>query len=392
MNEDIRPIRVMNIIARLNIGGPAIHVTMLTEKLGPPEYESVLVCGTITPGEGDMLYIAKQHQINPITIPDLGRELHPLRDLITLWKLYRLIREWKPDVVHTHTAKAGFVGRVAAWLAGVPVIVHTFHGHIFRGYYSPLKTRFFIELERMVARMSDTLITLTDTLRRELADEFRITRKGRITVLPLGLNLGEFAETPRKLGNCRETYNVPPDAPLVGIVGRMVPIKNHDLFLHAAVRAKAQLPKMHFLIVGDGETRPQVEAQVEELGLKDSVTFTGWVKELMPVYSDIDILVISSNNEGTPISVIEALSAGCAVVATQVGGVSDLLDQGELGELVPPNDAERMAQALVDVAQNPPDFRIAQQAMLDRYGSERLKYDMDSLYRGLLAKNKRAKS
>ncbi len=194
------PIRILRIIARLNIGGPAIHVTLLTEKLGAPTYESTLVCGNIEAGEGDMLYFAEKHGVTPRLLPELGRSLNPLRDLRTIWQLYKLMREIRPQVVHTHTAKAGFVGRVAAKLAGVPVIVHTFHGHVFQGYFSPLKTQMFIVLERITARMSDTVITLTEGLRRELSENYRITRKSRITVLPLGLDLDAFARVPRKGG------------------------------------------------------------------------------------------------------------------------------------------------------------------------------------------------
>jgi hypothetical protein len=191
-----RPIRIVRIIARLNVGGPAIHVALLTQKLGAPDYDSTLICGTIAPDEGDMLYYAEARGVKPIIVPELGRSLHPLRDILTIWKVYRLIRQIKPDVVHTHTAKAGFVGRVAAWLAGVPVIVHTFHGHVFHGYFSPTMTRVFITLERITARMSDTVITLTEGLRRELADDYHITRKTHITVLPLGLAAGSGQESP----------------------------------------------------------------------------------------------------------------------------------------------------------------------------------------------------
>src|SRR5262249_4768951 len=151
---------------------PAVYVTLLTQKLSAPDYESVLVTGTIDRYEGDMTYYAEQHGIQPILIPELGRGLNPIRDTLTLWKVYRLIRQFKPDVVHTHTAKAGFVGRMAAWMAGVPVIVHTFHGHVFRGYFKPRMTQVFIQLERLTARMSDTIITLTEGLRRELAEDY----------------------------------------------------------------------------------------------------------------------------------------------------------------------------------------------------------------------------
>jgi glycosyltransferase involved in cell wall biosynthesis len=386
-----RPIRVVNIVARLNIGGPAIHVTLLTEKLGPPDYDSKLICGKIGADEGDMQYFADQHGVVPIFIPELRRNLNPIRDLITTWQLYRLLRQLKPDVVHTHTAKAGFVGRIAAKLAGVPVIVHTFHGHAFRGYFSASMAQLIIVLERFTARLSDTIITLTDSLRRELSDTYHITRKGRITVLPLGLDLSEFVNTPHKTGAFRKVWNIPPDVPLIGIVGRMVPIKNHALFLEAAIKVKAQLPEAHFLIVGDGDTRSPIEAQIDALGLRSAFTLTGWQKDLAQIYADMDVLVISSINEGMPISVIEALSAKCPVVATSVGGLPDLLGDGEFGKLVPLGDADALAAAIIDVLRQPPNGTDAQQAMLDRYGIERLIRDLDSLYRGLLAKKGRAR-
>ena len=392
MSQTQRPIRIMNLIARLNVGGPAVAVTHLTQRLGAPDYESFLVCGTIEPGEGDMTYYAKERGIEPIIIPELGRSLNPLRDIRTLWKVYQLIQEMKPDVVHTHAAKAGFVGRLAAWLAGVPVIVHTFHGHVFRGYFSPTKTQFFIVLERLAARMSDTIITLSDGLRRELAEEYHITRKGRITVLPLGLDLGEFTKVGRKSGAFRKEFNISVDAPLIGIVGRITPIKNHQLFLKAATEICKQLPKARFVIVGDGEIRAEIEAQVDQLGLRGAVIFTGWQKDLAHIYSDLDVLVISSVNEGTPVTVIEALAASCPVVATAVGGLPDLLDHGKLGKLVNDQTPESLAKAIIEVVAKPPDGTQAQALMVDRYGIDRLVKDLDGLYRGILAKKNRARA
>ncbi len=391
MSQTQRPIRIMNLIARLNVGGPAVAVTHLTERMGVPDYESFLVCGTIEPGEGDMTYYAVERGIEPIIIPELGRSLNPVRDIRTLWKVYQLIKEMKPDVVHTHAAKAGFVGRLAAWMAGVPVIVHTFHGHVFRGYFSPTKTQFFILLERMAARMSDAIITLSDGLRRELAEEYHIARKGRITVLPLGLDLGEFTKVGRKSGLFRKEHDIPADAPLIGIVGRITPIKNHRLFLMAAAEIRKQLPTARFVIVGDGEIRTEIEALVDELGLRQAVIFTGWQKDLAYIYSGLDVLVISSVNEGTPVTVIEALAAGCPVVATAVGGVPDLLDHGKLGKLVDNQEPASLAKAIVEVLAKPPDGAEAQALMVDRYGIDRLVKDLDGLYRGILAKKNRAK-
>lgn len=390
MSTNRAPIKVMNVIARLNVGGPAVAVTLLTERLGNPDYESLLVCGTIEPGEGDMTYYALERGITPIVIPELGRSLNPLRDIRTLWKVYQLMKVMKPNVVHTHAAKAGFVGRVAARMAGVPVIIHTFHGHVFKGYFSPSRTRFFIFLERITARISDTIITLSDSLRRELAEDYRIARKGRITVLPLGLDLDDFVHTPRKGGTFRAVWNIPPDAPLVGIVGRITPIKNHRLFLEAAVEIRKTLPDARFVIVGDGEIRAEIETLVDELQLRQSVIFTGWQRDITQINSDLDVQVISSINEGTPVTVIEALAAACPVVATAVGGVPDLLDQGKLGRLVYEHTPSALAQGVLDVLGNPPDGADAQRLMVDRYGIDRLVKDLDSLYRGLLAKKQRS--
>ncbi len=386
-SDSVQPIRILRIIARLNIGGPAIHVTLLTKKLAPPDYESILLCGMIGETEGDMTYYAAQHDVEPRIMAELGREISPIRDLATIWKLYRLIRELKPDIVHTHTAKAGFVGRLAAKMAGVPVIIHTFHGHVFRGYFNETTTRLFILLERVAASVSDTVITLTEGLRRELADEFKITRRSRITVLPLGLDLEPFVKLTRNSGGFREKYGIPADAPLIGLIGRFVPVKNHALFLTAAAKLRDRLPGVCFALVGDGELRAEIEAQIDSLGLRDCVTITGWIEDTTPVYAALDALAISSVNEGTPVTVIEALAAGVRVAATAVGGVPDLLDQGQLGMLVPSGDSDALADALYTLVTTPQDAgQIAQSQalMLDRYGIDRLVRDLDGVYRGLL--------
>lgn len=373
-------------LARLNVGGPAIHVSLISARLGPPGYESTLVAGTVGGAEGDMGYYAAEHGVTPITIPTLGRELHPVRDLVTLWQLYRLLRRLKPDIVTTHTAKAGFVGRVAARLAGVPVVVHTFHGHVFHGYFSPAKTRLFLLLERFAARLTDTIITLTPGQRHELADVYRIAPESKFTIMAYGLDLSVFASAERKRGDFRRAWNVAADAPLVTIVGRLAPVKNHALFLQAARRVADVLPGARFAIVGDGELRAELEAQTDALGLREAVFFTGWQKAIAPVVADSDVLVISSVNEGTPFTVIEAMAAGCPVVSTAVGGVPDFLNHGELGALVPSGDAEALAAAIVRTLRQPPDTEALRQIIVARYGIDRLVRDLDALYRGLLAK------
>ncbi|MBZ0275680.1 MAG: glycosyltransferase [Anaerolineae bacterium] len=384
-----RPVRVMRVITRLNVSSPTIHAILLSDRLGAPDYETLLVCGPVEADDGDMAYLAEQYHVVPTIIPELRRPIHLLHDIGAVWKLYRLMRDFRPDVVHTHTAKAGFAGRLAARLAGVPVILHTFHGHNFQGYFSPLWTRIFIWLERTAARWSDTIITLTETLRRELAEEYHITRRANITVLPLGLDMSPFMRIPRHCCDFRQQWHIPPDVPLIGIVGRLAEVKNHALFLEAALQIRHERPQAHFVIVGDGESRPKIEAQIHQLGLESAVTLTGWQRDLPPVYSDLDVLVVSSLNEGTPVPIIEALVAECPVVATAVGGLPDMLDHGALGVLVPPQDAAALAQAVLATLDNPPDSSRARAVMLDRYGIDRLVSDLGSLYRGLLNRKRR---
>lgn len=384
-----RPIHVMHIIARLNVGGPAVLVTLLAAHLHPPEFESTLVCGQIGPHEGDMAYVAEAYGITPLVVAELGRELSPLRDIVTLLKLWRLMRRLRPDVVHTHTAKAGFVGRWAAWLARVPVRVHTFHGHILHGYFGPRKTAFFRWLEWLTACLSNCLIAISPAQRDELAGTYRIAPAEKFVVVPYGLDLEPYNSAPRHAGAFRAEWGIPPGAPLVGIVGRLVPIKNHALFLAAARRVREQMPGAHFAIIGDGELRAALEAQASAPGLAGAVTFTGFLRDLLPVYSDLDLLVISSDNEGTPVSIIEALAAGVPVVSTAVGGVSDLLEGGRYGALVAPGDANALAEAMVAALRAPQaDHQDIRRAITEAYGIERLAVDLGALYRALLAEKR----
>lgn len=385
-----RPIRVMRIIARLNVGGPALHVTLLAERLRPPEFESTLVCGRIGPGEGDMAYLAEERGITPVFVPELGRELHPLRDLVTLFKLWRLMRRLKPDVVHTHTAKAGFVGRWAAWLARVPVRVHTYHGHVFHGYFGAAKTRLFLTLERLTARLTDRLITISPALRDELAGVYRVAPAQKFAVVPLGLELAQYAAAPRRTGTLRAAHLIPPDAPLIGIVGRIVPIKNHALFLEMAGRVLQSQPDAYFVIVGDGEDRLAIETLADRLGLRKRVVFTGWLRDLAPVFSDLDLLVLSSDNEGTPTAIMQALAAGARVVSTAVGGVPDLLRGGAWGRLVPPGDPDALAEAVLSALRDPAPEPSIREAVLAEYDAGRLADSLAALYRALLtAKGRR---
>lgn len=380
------PIRVMRIIARLNVGGPAVHVALLSAGLNDAAFQTTLVTGTLGPAEGDMSYLAREMGVEPLVIPSMQREISLLADLRAVWALVRLMRRTRPHVVHTHTAKAGFVGRLAAFLTGVPVVVHTFHGHVFRGYFGPARTQLFLWLERAAARASSAILTISDRLRDDLL-AFRIAPPERIRVVPLGLPLGELADLERLRGRLRAEQGFSTDNRLVGMIGRLVPIKRHDLFLDAARRVLGEMPQARFVIVGDGEQRGALEALAGQPGLAGKVVFTGWRADLPTIYADLDALVISSDNEGTPVSIIEAMAAGVPVVSTAVGGVPDLLEDGELGALVPPGDAAALAAAVLAALRAGPGARTAraQQQALRLYSAERLVRDIRQLYAELLA-------
>jgi glycosyltransferase involved in cell wall biosynthesis len=292
-----------------------------------------------------MSYLAAQAGVNVIGVPSLGREISPLRDLVTIRQLWQLMRREKPDIVHTSTAKAGFAGRIAAWLARVPLIFHTYHGHVFAGYFGSGKTRFYLALEQCCARLSTRVITVSENLRHELGEVYHVAPPQKIEVVIPGYELGSLRTLAHGTGSFRAQFDIPAEAPLVGIVGRLVPIKNHELFLNAARLVREQVPGAHFVIIGDGDLRPAIESLCSALGLNACVHFTGWLNDLPPIYSALDALVLCSKNEGLPSSVIEALVTGVPVAATAVGGVVDLLADG-LGSLVPPGDTETLAKAI----------------------------------------------
>lgn len=383
-----QPIKIMRIIARLNVGGPAVHVALLTDKLSPPDFETQLVCGQIAPTEGDMSYLTTEKGIQPLIIPELGRNISPLRDIKTIFKLYRLMRQFRPDVVHTHTAKAGFVGRIAAWLARVPVRVHTFHGHVFHGYFNPLKTKVFLWLERFTARLSTRIITISPTLKDELVNTYHIGPAQKFIIVPLGLDLHPLATKPSvaTLSQIRQERGIPASKKLIGIVGRLTAIKNHELFLEAVQKIAAQRDDLHFVIIGDGEERPNLEQSVKNRGLSEQVTFVGWFQDIGLILYQLDVLVNTSDNEGTPVSVIEAMVAKIPIVATAVGGTPDMLKDGEFGRLVPPRDSDQLVQAILETLENV-DSEIlskAQTYALNRYDISRLVNDLAALYHDLL--------
>ena len=363
-----------------------MHVIVLTSGLAERGYETRLLVGQEGEREGDLHELALKSGVHCVRVQGLGREVRPWSDLVVLGRLYRAMRDFRPTVVHTHTAKAGFVGRVAARLARVPIVVHTFHGHVLRGYFGPTKTMLYRLLERLLARWSDVLVAVSDAVKQDLVT-LGVAQAAKIRVIPLGLPLERLAD-PLPRGLLREPARVPDDAPLVGIVGRLVPIKDVSTFLEAAARLRRTMPTARFAIVGDGELRAGLEAQAATLGLADCAHFYGWREDMAAVYGDLDVVVNCSRNEGTPVALIEALAAGRAVVATRVGGTPDLLGDGARGALVAPSDPEALAAAVLAALQHPMRERIdaARQYVLARHSVTRLLSDIDGLYRELLAR------
>lgn len=382
-------IRVMRVITRLNVGGPALHATLLTERLDPARYDSLLVAGTEEPSEGNYLALRGKSLDRLWVLPSLGREIRGGLDLAALLQLTRLVRRTRPHIVHTHTAKAGALGRLAAWLAGVPVIVHTYHGHVFHGYFSPARARFFLPIERWLARRTDRLLTVSETVRSELLS-LGIGTPEQLVVVPLGLDLEPFAGAGALRGQLRAELGLGRDAPLVGIVARLVPVKAHEVFIEAAARVARQVPQSRFLLVGDGARRAELETLAVQLGLKDRTFFLGWRRDLDRIYADLDLVALTSRNEGSPVSLIEAMAAGRPVVATRVGGVPDLVEDGVTGCLVPPGDADALAEAMVGLLTDPDRRHAMGQAgrkrVVPAFSARRLLDDMDRLYTELLRK------
>ncbi len=391
---DAQPLRVARVIARLNVGGPTRHVVWLSQALEGPGFHTALLTGTVPDGEEDMTDFAIARGVLPVVIPEMSREISP-RDLITVWKLYRFFRRFRPDIVHTHTAKAGAVGRLAGLLYRWTTMrrvrfVHTFHGHVFHSYYGRLKTRMFITIEKVLARLNtDVIITISEQQRREIHETFGVGRREQFRVIPLGMDLTEFHAPPMQRHPAVE----------VGIVGRIAPIKNHDLFLRVA--ASRDWPAaVRFVVYGDGSARATLEERAATLGVADRVVFAG-TRPAKEIYPSLDIVALTSLNEGTPLTIIEAMAAGLPSISTAVGGVVDLLgaveeqvtedganyDIRERGITAASNDVRGLAAGLQRLLDDVPlrerlGARGREYARV-AYSKERLVADIIALYRQL---------
>jgi glycosyltransferase involved in cell wall biosynthesis len=386
-----KPVKVLRVIARLNVGGPALHVAYLTAGLSEHGYETTLVAGTLARGEESMASVAEERGVKIEVVEDLHREIALWRDARAIIRLARLIRRERPTILHTHTAKAGAVGRIAALLSGdarPPIIVHTFHGHVLRGYFNPLITLAFRTLERWLAAMTTVLVAVSPEVRDDLV-RLGVAPASKFVVVRLGIELGErIGADDDARRETRRLIGLAPDAFVVGWVGRMTAVKRTEDVVRALRRLVDRDVDAYLCLVGDGPDREDLERYAHELGVIKRCLFVGYQDDVSRYYNAFDVLILPSVNEGTPVSVIEALAAQRPAVATRVGGVPDVVRDGIDGFLVDPGDADALAERLAELAADP-ERRARMGAegrsrVLERYAVARLVDDIDRLYRELL--------
>lgn len=392
--------RVLRIINRLNLGGPTFNAAFLTKYLAP-EFETKLVSGMIDETEESSEFITENVGVEPMYIPEMYRDINFLKDRKAYKKIKKIIQEFKPDIVHTHAAKAGTLGRLAASACKVPVILHTFHGHVFHSYFSPLKTRVFLEIERYLATKSTAIIAISERQKRELGLIYNIAPMEKIKVIHLGFDLHDFTESQeQKRKSFREKYFVEDDEIVITIVGRLVPVKNHKLFIDALkIVLQNSDKKIRAFIVGDGEERQNIIDYLRQEAIdsvywpqekrKAVVTLTSWHKDVDVVYAGSDIVALTSNNEGTPVSLIEAQAANKPIVTTRVGGITDVVIPNKTAFISTKGNVQKLAKNLFILVQ---DEELRQQMseagrsfVLDRFSYTRLVKDTSALYRQLLA-------
>lgn len=382
-----KPIKILNLITRLNIAGGSRYVLEITRIFNKDGFESTILYGNVEPHEQDMLYLAKEYDLKCINLPTMGRSINLIQDILLIPKVFRIIRKLRPDIVHTHTAKAGMAGRVAAWLAGVPVILHTFHGNNFKGYFGKVMTLVSINIERALALLSTRIIAISDQQRQELL-HYRICKPSKMSVIPLGFNLDRMISAPEDRGGFKSAFGIDQDRSLVAFIGRLATIKDPFFFVEIATRVLKQRDDVVFAFVGDGELAEDLKSRVKSLQLQNKVIFTGFITNLRPLYADLDILLLTSLNEGTPVAIIEAMANHVPVVATRVGGVPNLIEHEQTGFLIKHGDADAMQATIMSILDDKvryaPITERAYEVVSKNYSSQRLKADLSGLFRECL--------
>lgn len=391
--------RILRILNRFNLGGPTYNAAYLTKYMSS-NYETLLVGGPNDPSEKNSEYIVKQLGVEPVIIPEMRRELSPVSDYQAFQKIKSIIRDFKPDIVHTHASKAGALGRHAAISMKVPIIVHTFHGHVFDAYFSQWKTSFYKTVEKYLASKTDKIIAISQSQKYDLAHRYNICSEDKIKVIPLGFDLSRFRENmEQKRKDFRMKYQLADDEIAIGIIGRLVPIKNHSMFLQALNIVKQKTnKKVRAFIVGDGESRDQIKQTAVDLGINyvngsgeykpSLLTFTSWMTQMDQVNAGLDIIALTSLNEGTPVSLIEAQAAGKPIVSTRVGGIENVVIPGKTALLADKGDVDQFAAHLITLVEN---RQLRQEfsangwmQVENKFHYNRLISEMESLYQELL--------
>ena len=383
--------RILRILNRFNLGGPT-HVGALLTKHLEPDFQTLLVAGYREESEAGSEDILKNLGIEPNYVPHMRRSLNdPLADLKALRYVVRLIEDFRPDIIHTHAAKAGVLGRIAAKYCGVKVVVHSYQGHVFHSYFSKIKTQSIIGVERSLAKISHAIVAISTEQKKELAFRYRIAPEDKIYLIPDGFDLSPFAQDQEnKRKAFRKKYNLQDHHCAIGIIGRLVPIKNHELFLRALVLLNAkEKENARFFIIGDGELKSQLELQAKKWGLNEPLLrFTSWIFPIDEALAGLDVVVLTSLNEGAPVTLIEAQAAGKPVIATQVGGVADCTLCGQSGILTPSGDAQALAEAM-EILIHTPEWRekmgeTGREFAVKHFHFSRMVQDMKELYNHLL--------
>jgi glycosyltransferase involved in cell wall biosynthesis len=387
---------------RLAVGGPVLNAAYLTKYMAP-DFETLFVVGEKEDHEKSAAFLADQLGIEYTTVPGMGRSINPGSDFFAYQKMKKLIKSFRPDIVHTHAAKPGAIGRLAASAMKVPAIIHTFHGHVFHSYFNSMTTKVFINTERYLARKSSAIIAISEQQRKELTDEFKIAPPEKFKVVPLGFDLDRFYNNQEEKRIKFRTEFGLSDEVAIGIIGRLVPVKNHYLFLKGIAHVlQSSNRKIKAFIVGDGETRSDLENVASQAGIKFStdrdanhpypLVFTSWRSDIDVINAGLDIVALTSFNEGTPVSLIEAQAANKPIVSTRVGGIQDIVKEGETALLADVTDATSFANHLLRLVEDDA-FRLklgsnSRQYVMERFSYQRLVNDMSQLYYELLDKKK----
>jgi glycosyltransferase involved in cell wall biosynthesis len=368
--------KILRIINRFNLGGPTYNAAYLTKYL-EPEYETLLIGGQHDESEKSSMHILDNLGLKPIIIPEMQRSLNPYKDQIAFKKIQNIIKEFKPDIVHTHAAKAGALGRRAAYKMGVKQIYHTFHGHVFHSYFGSFKTRIFKEIEKNLAKKSTKIIAISEIQKRELSKIHKICPEKKIEVIPLGFDLERFnTDKDSKRKEFRKKWNLKENEIAIGIIGRLVPIKNHVFFIDAIqeVLKKSEFPVRAF-IVGDGEEKQNIVNYIKNKNLDFSLDYTparfqltSWIKEIDRVNSGMDIICLTSLNEGTPVSLIEAQASGKPIVSTKTGGIENIVLENKTALLSEKNDLQNFSKNLLSLVND-----SNKRKLLSKFGLEKSK-------------------